>query len=268
MVLTDKPSASLSPYVKSYWMIENILSQGREHIQRIVPTGLLELSFHLGDKPKSSDTSKTIAEHSVITGHINQCFDITITGRLSLFSIYFYPHGLALFLDVPVKELNNQTIPLKYLVRKDVNELEEQLASTLSFHGRIKRVERFLHRRLMQNTKKSPDSRINSSIQRINHMKGMVDIHDLASEACLTRRQFERIFREDVGTSPKQFLKIVRFQHALQIHAANKKKSLTELAFDCGYYDQSHMIGDFVQMSGKSPKEYFGEGAVYSDYFQ
>ena len=42
-------------------------------------------------------------------------------------------------------------------------------------------------------------------------------IHTLVENAFLSRRQFERTFSKSVGASPKQFLKIVRFQNALNL---------------------------------------------------
>ena len=44
-------------------------------------------------------------------------------------------------------------------------------------------------------------------------------------------------------------------------------KSLTTLAYDCGYYDQSHMINEFKMMSGMTPKQYFAMCEPTSDYF-
>jgi AraC-like DNA-binding protein len=71
-----------------------------------------------------------------------------------------------------------------------------------------------------------------------------------------------------VGTSPRQFLKTVRFQNALHTKFNQKSVSLTQLACDCGYYDQSHMINDFKSLSGFTPGEYFACCEPYSDYFE
>jgi AraC-like DNA-binding protein len=68
--------------------------------------------------------------------------------------------------------------------------------------------------------------------------------------------------------SPRQFLKTVRFQHALHTRFKQQSLSLTQLAFDCGYYDQSHMINDFKKLSGYTPGEYFACCEPYSDYFE
>ena len=268
MIQTAQPSAFLSSYVKSYWMIENVMANGQEHIQRIVPTGLIELSCYLGDKPTSSDPSKSFSGHLILTGQLKNYFDIHISGSLSLFSVYFYPHGLAPFLDIPVKELQNRSVPLTYLFGKDVRQLEEQLASTHSFHQRITILEHFLGKQLKKQKQNPDDRRVAYSIRLINQTRGQIGIDHLASSVCLSRKQFERIFLRHAGTSPKQFLRIVRFQHALLRKKDSQLSSLTELAYDCGYYDQSHMISEFFNFAGKSPRAYFHEDEPFSDYFQ
>lgn len=268
MIHTGKPSDFLSPYVKSYWMIENMMADGREHTQRIVPTGLTELSFYLGDQPSCSDPGKSFSEHGVLTGQINNPFDLHIRGRLSLFSVCFYPHGLTPFLDFPVKELKNQSFPVSFIFGGDGKELAEKLSTRDSFHQRISIMEAYLYRRLTRQKHVSDDPRARYSIRLINKSKGLLNIDQLASWVCLSRKQFERVFLNHVGISPWQFSRIVRFQNALQIKAGNHAVSLTELAYDCGYYDQSHMINEFINLSGKSPGSYFDESQPYSDYFQ
>ena len=45
--------------------------------------------------------------------------------------------------------------------------------------------------------------------------------------------------------------------------------SLTELAYDNGYFDQSHFIHDFRSMTGLTPKQFFNEcDKPVSDFFE
>jgi AraC-like DNA-binding protein len=62
-------------------------------------------------------------------------------------------------------------------------------------------------------------------------------------------------------------MRIVRFQYALHYKWQYPQTKLTGLAYDCGFYDQSHMINEFRDLSGKTPKQYFAECEPYSDYF-
>lgn len=248
--------------------MENRMPVGMEHIQRIVPNGLAELIFYLDDLPQSMDTHKDLSEHSLLSGQQKRYYDIRVSGHLSLFSIIFHPHGLVMFFDIPISELFNLNVPLKYLLKDQVDKLEVDLATARSFNDQIQIVETFLTARIRQSQKKYEFERIQHSIGVINRNRGIVGIETLASEACLSRKQYERTFLEYVGSTPKQFLKTVRFQHAIHEKAKQRETSLTVLTYQCGYYDQSHMTGDFKKLSGMTPKKYFADCEPYSDYFQ
>jgi AraC-like DNA-binding protein len=257
----------LSQYVKQYWSIDNCIHSGNEHIHRIVPSGLFELVFYLNDKPQSKDQQKIVSDNIIITGQLKSYHDLVITGNLSLFAIYFLPHGLSMFLDIPIKELFNQSVPLRLIIKDKVNKLEDELSSEKSFEKRIIIAENFLISQIRKNEKKYKYDRIRHIINKINQTKGVIEIKDLVADSFLSRKQFERTFNEFVGTSPKQFLKIVRFQNAICEKSKNPGLSLTEIAFMCGYFDQAHMINDFKTLSGITPKKYFNNGEVFSDYF-
>ena len=258
----------LSKYVKQYWAMENNFPKGVQHIQRIVPSGLSDLIFYFGDKPESTRKNNAIIENSVISGQNNSYYDLKVSGSLSLFSIIFQPFALPLFFDIPASELLNQNVPLRYILKDEVAKLEENLYEVNSFSQRIKIAEVFLLERLSKNQTRYSLNRIEKSIQLINQSKGLVSIEKLATEACYSRKQFERFFSEMIGISPKKFLRIVRFQHSIHTKSKFPLSNLTELSYECGYFDQSHMTNDFAKLSGMTPKQYFSDCEPYSDYFQ
>ncbi len=168
----------------------------------------------------------------------------------------------------PIKELFNQSVPLKFIIKDTVNKLEDELSSAETFEKKIEIAENFLISRIRKNEKKYKYDRIRHAVNRINQAKGIIEINDLASETFLSRKQFERTFAEFIGTSPKQFLNIVRFQNAIFEKSKNAELSLTEVAHKCGYFDQAHMIKDFKTLSGITPKNYLEKGEAFSDYFE
>jgi AraC-like DNA-binding protein len=249
-------------------MLEANIAHHSGHIHRVVPSGLFEITLYYGDVPESVDSKRLTNKNSQITGQLKDYFDIKVYGKLFLFSVYFYPEGLSMFLDLPLNELFNQVIPLRYLLKDETDCFEEELQNAQSFENKVAIAEKFLINRLKKNKKRYEFPRINHGIRLINKTRGQVDIDRLASECCLSRRQFERIFSNIIGTTPKQFLKIVRFQKAVHDKSVNPEVSLTNLAYSCGFYDQSHMISDFTSLSGLTPKQYFNSGEPISDYFQ
>lgn len=263
-----KPSVYLSQYVKHYWSLVKCLPENIKHTQRIVPSGLFELVFYLNDKPVSSDKNKSITDSVILSGHQKDYYDLHISGKLSLFAIYFHPHGLAMFLNLPVNEIFNQSVPLRFLLKDQVNKLEDKLSAAISFKQCIIIAESFIAEQINKNEKKYQYNRIRNAVEIINKNKGLVEIEALAAESCLSRKQFERTFLDIIGATPKQFLKIVRFQHAIYQKSKHPDLNLTEIAYVCGYYDQAHMINDFKTLSGFTPRQFFGDCEPFSDYFE
>lgn len=260
-----QPAASLSMYIKHYWFLE---MEACEAVgERIVPTGCVELTFHFADHLIQRKLTDEIQPGIVICGQKTGFFDVLPTGKISMLSVQFFSHSASLFFDLPINELTNETLDLKDIIGAPARELEEQLNNLSTLEDKIKHIESFLLFRLSRKTEYSWN-RISHNINLINQFNGLITTDQLASEACLSRKQHDRIFKQMVGLSPKQFLKVIRFQYTLYAHQQYPSESLTELAYRCGFYDQSHMINDFHEMSGITPKQYFNDCInPASDYF-
>lgn len=263
-----RPSLYLAPYVKHYWAIENCMPAGEVHVQRIVPNGLMELMFYLEDLPCSLDQRKPLQESVSLSGQQKRFYDLRISGKLSLFSVSLHPFGARMLFGIPADEYFDQNIPLRAVLKHEVDVLEEGLHQAVSFEDKVQVVEQFFLRRLQKAEKQYELNRIASSIGLINQAKGQADIQGLASAACLSRKQYERTFREFIGTTPRHFLRTLRFQNSLQEKNLQQDLSLGDLAFHCGYYDQAHMTNEYQLFSGKTPLQYFAECEPFSDYFQ
>ena len=106
-----------------------------------------------------------------------------------------------------------------------------------------------------------------AAISTIDREKGEIRVSDLASSVFLSTKQFLRVFTGHIGISPKDFLRIVRFQHALYMLQSTPAMTFSRLACECGFYDQPHLINEFKIFSGYTPGEYLSLCAPYSDYF-
>jgi AraC-like DNA-binding protein len=111
------------------------------------------------------------------------------------------------------------------------------------------------------------------------HSGGQIPVESLAAEAHVSTRTLERIFRENVGIPPKEFLRIVRFQEVLkQLRQAGTREaatpateeSLLRIAFDLGYYDHAHLTNEFKKYAGILPSElsrFYKTGIAGTQYF-
>lgn len=264
---TQAPSRLLAPYVKQYWSLTNCQTHNSEYTQRIVPSGLTEITFYLSDVPQSLNHNAPIESNSVVSGQCCEFYDLLISSPLTIFSITLYPQGIAHFFDLPAHELLNRHVALRELAGSIASPLEDRLLAAKTFEARVQFAEAFLLGRLQAKEEPHDLNRINDSVLQISRLGGVVSIGALAARACLSRKQYERTFAARVGASPKQFLRVVRFQRAVYHMQCRHSKNLTDLAHACGYYDQAHMINEFKALTGLTPRQYFADCEPFSDYF-
>ena len=100
-----------------------------------------------------------------------------------------------------------------------------------------------------------PDLRVVSAISMIYKSGGNIRIKELLSELHISQSAFEKRFRKAVGASPKKFASIVRFKNTICNY--DPKKSLTNLGYETGFYDQAHFIKEFKNFTGDSPDIFF-----------
>jgi AraC-like DNA-binding protein len=263
-----RPSKILAPYIKRYWAIDNVLVEGEICVQRIIPTGLTELQLYLSKRAKVLTDNKHLSDNVALYGHQNDFYDLEMPENLSIFSIVFQPQGLMQFFNFPLNEICNRNVSLKDINGQAGRDLEEKMNEVTTFQQRVSVVETYLFDLLKNNFADFEFRRINHIAELIKQTYGNININQMASEACLSRKQFERVFSEHIGISPKQYLKIIRFQYAIFQKQKNNNLNMTELSYESGYFDQSHFINDFKSLSGLTPKQYFAENDVCSDFFE
>ena len=254
-----QPSALLAPYVKQYWFLRvDSVAHGS---QRAIPCGTMGLVFNRGDRIYSS-LEKDFQSRSHLFGQSATYADMHF-GKLDLIIVVFQPMGAKVFFSMPMNELSGQNIAIDALSDPHIMELEDRLMNIADNHTCVHQIEQFLLKRLYQ-FEEYNYKRLASAIRAINYRENNVSA--LAHEACLSQKQFKRIFTDYVGLNPKEFLQIARFTkttHALQ---TEPPISLNELAYKYGYYDRSHLIKDFRAFSGYTPTEFLANCDPYSDY--
>jgi len=84
-------------------------------------------------------------------------------------------------------------------------------------------------------------------------------VTEVAGELAVSERHLRRVFRETVGLSPKAYAKLARFRRALRAAREEAAPSWASIAAATGYYDQAHLIGEFREITGKTPRALLGE---------
>jgi transcriptional regulator GlxA family with amidase domain len=83
---------------------------------------------------------------------------------------------------------------------------------------------------------------------------GNVRIDALLKGHGMTGRSLERYFEQQIGITPKELIDLTRFKHALAIvERCRERRSLMEIAWECGYYDNAHLTRQFKRFMGEAP---------------
>jgi AraC-like DNA-binding protein len=177
------------------------------------------------------------------------------TSQMSGIQIDFTPLGLRMLLGgIPMHELVNRMVHLEDLLGSAGRDLIEQLQEDPDWDARFDRMEAFIARRLKRAPLPAED--VAFAWHRLEQTAGCINVGALANEMGYSRKQLIARFRTHVGLTPKLAARVFRFRNACDLVSEAEEVNWSDIAFDAGYYDQSHLIRDFVQFSGSSPTDY------------
>lgn len=81
-----------------------------------------------------------------------------------------------------------------------------------------------------------------------------ISVDEMAQSAFISKYQFIRNFKQEVGLTPHQFQIQNRIRKAQRL--LHQTENLTEVAFDTGFCDQSHFIRHFEKIVRLTPSRY------------
>jgi AraC-like DNA-binding protein len=261
-----QPKPSLARYVRCFWVYEGEASEAAPYIYRGFADGCTELVFHYRG-PFDRVLPDEACETSIAAGIHAQTRKYTrwiVRQDWSIFGCYIYPYAIPRIFGFPANDLTDELTDLQSLLGRRGRELEERIMSAKDTASRIAILTAFFESRLDRDRRELPP--VAASIDQVLGQKGLVDVRHIARSWYMSDRTFERRFKEFSGFGPKLYSRIARFQATLDYYGSGKP--LTDIAYECGYYDQSHFINDFKEFSGYSPKVYFSGQAEGSDYLE
>ncbi len=205
----------------------------------------------LVDVESISTKKKETQSFSLVTGpQVNRHYIIPGRDHLMI-KVGFQPGGLYRFLGIPISELLcKDGFDGVELIGNEMKEVNDQLREADSFYKMKMIVESFLLKHVNKLKQTLP---IDHVLPLLIKERGLIKIDQLASHACLSIRQFERIFQQRIGLPPKHFSRLVRFAHAWIIKEQQPNISWIKIAYECGYFDQMHLIRDFQEFAGVNP---------------
>ena len=179
-----------------------------------------------------------------------------LSGSLDVFTIHFQPGGLNALFGVASSDLIDQGLEAQIVIGRCASELRENLMRAKDFAGRVDAAQRWVLSRMSSG---KPVDMVARIAQILSASGGAMPIAQLARQTGLSDRQFTRRFEYQTGLTPKIFARAVRFSAALETKSSAPERSWTEIAYEAGYADQSHLIRDSRQLGGAPPRSFHAD---------
>jgi len=255
LYLTYAPAPPLSEFVDYFWLFDGGQTPRKE---RIVPSGTSELVINLRDDEirihHPAHSRHRQLSGAVLSGPYSSILVVDAMQHESMLGVHFKPGGAYPFLGALASELTDAHADLADLWGRSALELRERLCVVSTHRDRFQIMEAFLRDRLRRCRKGHHGVTIALNVFGPNGTGASV--RDVAREVGICQRRFSKVFAAQVGLTPKVFCRILRFQRVRTLADQIEKPDWAQIASICGYFDQSHLINDFLEFSGFSPTAY------------
>lgn len=216
----------------------------KKHCIKAVPDASIDLLFNIGENKVSTYISGTVfGVKKWELGTQDDCFGVR-----------FQPGQGILPKDITMEMIVNDDIEID----GDIfgKNLTEKIALAKTMSERIEIFKKAYEDMVLGRNFLSDKEKINEYlVNRISRTKGMITMRQLEDETNYSACYLRRIFKSFHGISPKQFAQYIRFQNLL-MQADKEGVRYEQVALDCGYYDEPHMMKEFKKYSGVTLEQY------------
>jgi len=256
------PGNILKDYVQCYFICETATAVLSE--DKIYATGFVEIMFNLGSSCMQTIVNDDLVNEPYIQlwGQTMQPISRISFGRHAMFGIRFFAATASCFLKDSIDQFNDRLLDLKDVAGNQFDTLHAQLFEAGSVKARIELTDQFLIQQLLCFEKRwTKVQLVNTIMQELQQQDFFDNIENVATRYGISSRYLQKLFVQYSGLTPNLFGKINRFQKSLYL-VAKKELSLTAIAHQCGYFDQSHFIKDFRAFTGVPPSAFKTESST------
>ena len=252
------PAPPLDKYVDFFWYyVDLLLDHDREHV---LPDGTFELIINLQNTPRKlfhrADAKTWDAfKRGWISGAHWKFLIIDALPMSSMIGVHFKPGAAAPFLGLPAGELAGEVLELDAIWGEKIWTWRDQLLAAPTPLLKFAILEQLLNWKLAQSQHRLNNA-ITWAVAQYLMKPGLPAIASVAAKTGFSHKHFVELFRRETGLSPKRFCRVRRFQQALNEIQTRAEVNWADISCSCGYFDQSHLIHDFVEFSGINPSAY------------
>lgn len=252
--------------IKSFWFLE-VNTGDHCYEENIIPDGHHEIIIHVnnGSAQRKLHNDTWVNEPpAFIAAQTVNSYQLRLSPGSRLYGIRFYPHTLYALTRIPLVTFTNQSYALSDVVsnlRLDHCITDNPQQTFLNF-------EQLLSQRISGlSVDYSGYDYIQASVDAILHQNGLVTVDELIRKTGVSGKYLDTLFDKYIGVGPKMMTRIIQLNHFIAYRTANPEKTLTQCAYEAGYYDQAHLIKSFRSLTDQSPGNYFRNRGYINDYF-
>lgn len=253
-----KPTAALSRYVECIWILNGQNNETNSIVESLVPGGRTELIFTKSELLWHGSNINNEAERissPFLLGQRNCVKYITCLNHYSSIGVRLRYGCLPVFIGVPANSYSNKVTLLNKILGTEIDQVTESLFEAKNIGDTLQIIESWLEKNItaLNNDWRHLQEYLVKIITAEN--AGLMTIKMLSKEYGWNDKKTERLFLKYVGFTATQFVKIIRFKRSVEKLFAGYE-NLTGLAYDSGFYDQSHFIKEFYRYAGNKPSDF------------
>jgi len=263
-----RPAPPLTAFVESIWLCRNAVRPKR--LERVLPSGSAQLIVNLAEDETRTyqytdrGMSAQVLAGSILSGIATRYQLIDTDEQTHVAGVAFRPGGTKAFTRWPASELNNADVPVEDLWgKRPANQLREQLLAAASPNAALNVLEAWLLQIWVQ---RPCHPAVYFALDAFHSSPSIARISDVTGAISLSPRRFIEKFEAEVGVTPKRYCRLLRFQSAVAKAHCASPLDWTQLALDCGYFDQAHFIHEFREFAGITPSGYAANTTPFQNH--
>ncbi len=247
-----RPDVRLAPYVRDYHGYRETTATIIRRIEITVPAAVVILNF--GPDWNLATGDRPMARHGSFVAGLSSTYAVSEnTGASHCLQFNLTPLGARLLLGLPLRHITDRIVDMADILGRDGERLAAQMAELPDWPERFTFLDHFILKRIAAASSVHPG--VLQAWSRIASSAGRVSVAALAAEVEWSRKHLTARLHDEIGLPPATLSRLLRFR-AVIARLGSGPVRWSELALDCGYFDQAHLIRDFRRFTGMTPGEF------------
>ncbi|SFT44437.1 Helix-turn-helix domain-containing protein [Lishizhenia tianjinensis] len=259
---TSPPQAKALKHLIAYYYFHTSEVEGEKKSYIYYPNYLNALSiykdaeFELLGKFETFSKPKPNSGFSLgYTKLLHNASKANITGPFNKIGVVFQPLGINHFIHKPLSSICPEQINLNFQhFTPTINKVLEKVYQENEIDKKVALLDDFF----LNHFHEFEDQKLLKAVNHLHQTEDKVSVEELAEHVGVNRKTLLRAFRKHLDCSVIEYINLIRFRRAVdKYQRLTDKLSLTEVALETEYYDQSEFIHHFKKLTGFKPKSFF-----------